>query len=246
MWLWILAGAGLLPYVVLPIVIRNTQRFHLQPRLRQLFSSFYPDAIAQYFASLDQPLTTEGFRQAFEAVLTDYPGLKLYMRFYVADQEKITALASVLIPEGSDPELPPKTMLELSSHFDNGTELCTNNRELSGAPIEPRSKTSRTFHPQTSPQALVQLHRHFSAHIKALPQLPVAGTEFEFVKHCLRQELVAQEQIGGLVLDRQREQYRPTWAGAFLMAWYAMWPLTVLRRVYHRQKARLWLRQVSI
>jgi len=246
MWMWILLSVALLPYLALPIVIKKTQRFQLKSQLRQLFGGVRRSDVGDYFSTIDKSLLDEGFRTAFDAVSNDYTGFTLYLRFYVSDQEKISAVASALLQDGEDSETNTKTMLEFNSFFSNGRELLTNNSQLPGAPLEPKNRKSRTFHFISNPLMLLGLHRHFIGYIKAQPLLPESGAELEFFKNSLQKELAAQEAIGGLILDQQSGVYRPSWAGAFLMAWYSMWPLSFVRKILMKQKAKIWLRKVNL
>lgn len=246
MLMWIILITGALPFVILPVIVKHTQRFQLAPRLRRLFSDFYPSSIGAYFLLTDKALINEGFYSVFDAVSTEYPGVRLYLRFYVADKEKFTALASAIISDQPMENPSPRTVLELNTYFDNGNEISTNNSGLAGAPLDPPQKISRTFQFESSTASLLKLHRFFSSQSTAMPILPEKGAEFNFFKERLRNELSAQEQIGGLILDKEKGEYRPTWAGAFLMAWYTMWPISFLRRSYFRQRARRWLKQASV
>lgn len=243
MWMWIILGAAGAPYLLLPVLVKNTQRFFATPALRLLPGGF-SSKIEHFFNSHNEQLSTHGFRHAFDALSSDYPGLKLYMRYYLLEKERICALATLVMYDDDD-KSPPKIMLEFSTYFDNGTEIATSNNDLPGAPLEGPHRKSHTLHFVKNLSTLLNAHRYFIRNATAMPLTPAKGSEFDFFKLCLKKELSTQEKIGGLFLDESSGEYRPTWAGAFLMAWYTMWPVSFVRRLYSKQKARPCLKAIA-
>lgn len=245
MWMWILLGAAITPYIILPLLIKSTQRFKRIPQLRKLSSAFYPSSVNAFFETVDKDLSKEAFYVAFDAVSTEYQGLKMFLRYYISEQEKIHALATALVAD-DEPQKSARTVIEFSSFFTDGSKVSTNNSDLPEVPLHPKFSTTRTLYFIRDAVSLLNAHRHYIARTKAIPFVPQIGQEFDFFKERLIEELAEQEKIGGLLLDDEKREYRPTWAGAFLMAWYTMWPLSFIRRQYAKQKAKLSLRQLPL
>lgn len=242
-----LVTLALLPYLLFPLVIRKTQRFKKSPSLRRVLPDFLPVSVKSFFHANHSVLLKEGFIQCFDAVSNDHaPHVRVFTRMYVEPKRSILALATALLPS-EGPKTPLKTFIEFVSKFRDGTEINTNNCELVGAPIEPQKKITRTFQFVQAPQTLLHLHQYFlnKKTQSKVAIFPAKGEEFSSFEQSLRLDLEAQESIGGLSLDKTKTCYRPTWAGAVLMAWYTMWPFSFIRSFFRNRKARKWLRQLN-
>lgn len=237
-----------IPYVGIPLMFWRTKVFNTKPRLRRVLSDFLPKSVNGYFESGHSHLIGAGFEPCFDAVLHDQADqIRVFFRMYVKPKNNVMAIATSFLANDNE-EKPLKSFLEFVSRFSDDTELITTNSDLGGAPIESSSRSSRTFLNIRSPLRLLKIHEHFLSRSKKLetttaPFLDKALPEFEI--H-LQKELEYQEKIGGLRFDAQIDGYRPTIAGAFLMTWSSMWPVSAVRRFYQKQKAKIWLRQLKI
>jgi hypothetical protein len=243
-WFAIVMCLALAPYLVVPILIWRTQRFLANPTLRSILPEFLPPSIRKSFDEVRDALRADQFEHCFDAVSNDHsPPFRLYFRGFVHRGEQISALVTSLL---DDEQNDAKTFLEFDSRFDDGSELNTHNCEFLGAPIHSPHETSRAFSLIKNPSQLFRVHLHYLEQLKLKrAPLPLAGQEFLALKSSLCDDLVHQEQMGGLALDASAEFYKPTWAGAFLIAWHGMWPLSWFKKIIYKQRAKLWLKRLS-
>ncbi len=242
------ACLAVFPYILFPILIKRTQRFRKTPRLRLVLPEFLPSWAKKHFDSNHKDLLKDGFLPCFDAVSYDHaPQLQVYLRVYIERKQNIFAVSTVLLPN-DETEKPLKIFLEFVSRFQDGSEINTNNIDLIGAPIEPPSKILHTFQFIRTPKVLLRLHKHFVTKFKnrTAAILPNEGCELESFQHHMGQDLKSQEKMGGLIGSANDDFYSPTWAGAFLMAWYTMWPARFIRKFYKQHKAKIWLKRLNV
>lgn len=237
----------LLPYFLVPILIRRSQLFPLKPNMRKLLPAFLPKAVDEYFKETSDHLATFGFDYRIDTISLDYgPNLRVFMRMLVAEAKGVVAIVTSLLSDGE--RIPLRNFIEFSSHFTNGHEISTHNSDLSGAPIEPTNRKSRTFPLVTDAKILFALHEYLvkkTVSSSSIPLLPHQGSEFEFLVNNFKRDLANQAKLGCLMLDKKHDCYRPTWAGAFLMGWYSMWPLSFIRRSLQKIRARIELKALK-
>lgn len=240
-WTFLIALVAL-PYLLVPVLIRRNQFFALQPRLRAVLGSFLPQPVEAYFEECTSTLTNLGFESRIDAVSLDFgPNLRVFMRLFVETKNSIIAICSAILPDGKTE--PIGNFIEFSSRFADGHEISTHNSDLLGAPIEPRKKITTTL-PKIDDIAILFAIHERSVHNMGVRRkktnfLPVRGAELEYLIQSFRSDLSKQASLGCLMLDKTNNCYRPTWAGAFLMGWYSMWPIGPLMRVWQRFRARL-------
>lgn len=237
----------LLPYLLVPILIRRNQYFSLKPKLRQVTNDFLPTCIAQHFNQASDELVRLGFEHRIDAISLDYgPNLRVFLRLFVATGRSVIAICTALLPDGSN--APLKHFIEFNSRFDGGREVSTHNSDLAGAPIEHRHKVTSALPKVCDVKMLLAFHEHVIERLGLSSQqsvLPEQGCEFDFMVQSFKDDLSRQATLGCLRLDQANNCYRPTWAGAFLMGWYAMWPVSTIRRYLYRLKAKLWVRELE-
>jgi hypothetical protein len=243
-WLLLLVVVVLTPYVVVPLLIRRNHYFLLKPQIRPVVAGFLPAAVLVHFDHQTTELKTLGFEHRIDVVSLDYgPHLKVFLRFYVAIEKSMMAVCTALMPEGASE--PIKTFIEFSSRFIDGQEVATHNSDLMGAPIEHQKKHVAYFPSIANMKILLDCHEHainqlgLSQQPKAIPD---DGQELAFIVQNFQDDLKAQVHLGCLEFDTNQSSYRPTWAGAFLMGWYSMWPISSIRLLLYKLKARVTLR----
>lgn len=234
----------LLPYLVVPIIIRRNQYFALKPQVRPVIDGFLPKAVEAYFNAQMLPLAALGFEHRIDAVSLDYgPHLKVFLRLLVAPQSSLIAMSTAIVPDGD--QNPARCFIEISSRFLNGQEVSTHNSDLVGAPIEPRQKHVSVMPFVTDVAILVALHKRTCQRLqlsKEPAMVPAKGAEFDFLIQNFADDLARQVSLGCLQYDEANQCYRPTWAGAFLMGWYSMWPFGTVRRQLQKIRARIQIR----
>lgn len=230
-----------LPYLLVPILIRRNQHFSLEPRLRAVLGGIMPAPVEKYFDDARAALNALGFEYRIDAVSLDFgPNLRVFMRLFVETKRSIVATCSALLPDGKSE--PIGHFIEFSSRYADGHEVSTHNSDVIGAPIEHNQKISSVFSKVDDLNLLFLLHERtidqlgFSSKAACMP---MQGLDLEFLIESFRNDLSRQASLGCLTLDPKNNCYRPTWAGAFLMGWYSMWPIGPLMRLWQRFKAKL-------
>jgi len=230
----------ILPYLVVPIMIRKNQFFSVVPQIRRVIDGFLPVSVKNYFEKLQGELSPLGFKHRMDAVSSDYgPNLRVYLRVFVGVDKPALAIATSLL---TDKEASPlSSFIEFSSRFSNGREVSTHNSDLTAAPIEPRQKTTSALPVVDDAQRLFAYHELLLRRLNlnnAEVFLPEEGRELEMLADDFKSDLKEQCSLGSLTYDDLNGCYRPTWAGACLMGWASMWPFSQIRRHLLRIKAK--------
>lgn len=236
-----------IPYVIIPFVIRREQTFFATPKMRQIMEGFLPNKVARHFLNTSVKLKDLGFIHKVDILSLDFgPGVKVFLRLFVAEDGSGTATSTFICD--SETNEPLKNFIEFNSLFENGTEISTHNSDLIGAPIEARDKIVSPFLSITDEKLIYEYHKKL-LHNLGLDDIrattPDQGQELNFVMQNFTNDLIRQESLGCLHFDKSSNCYRPTWAGAFLLGWYSMWPITQIRRILQRAKAKLKLRALA-
>lgn len=232
-----------LPYLLVPIFIYRNQRFPAKLRIREQNSALSPKSVREALDAPDSTLASAGFLEPVEVVMSGMiPHMRAFIRIYRHASKNIIAQSTALLPE--EPGSPVfKTFLELGSRFENGRALVSNNSEFHGAPIEPSSKKVLMFPGIRDVSKLVSLHDNA---LKGLSEpskadFPDIGEEAAFLKNITEKSLAEQVGLGALILDKAQQIYRPSMAGAVLFGWYAMWPMSLVRRIMGMLRAKFLL-----
>lgn len=244
-WLIVLAAVMLAPYVVVPILIRRSHSFSQKPQLRLMLDGFLSKSVQEYFLGQEQQLAPLGFNHRIDVMSRDYgPHMRVFVRLFVSTQQSIMAMSTALVPDGEND--PIKTFSEFSSRFSDGVEISTHNSDLMGAPIEHNQKIVSYFPGQACLKTLLGCHQGALKKRKLLAveaRVPDVGQEFSFLVQNFHDDILAQVDLGCLSYDKDAQCYRPTWAGAFLMGWYSMWPVSFIRLLLHKLRAKIILRR---
>jgi len=226
---YILLGIALLPYIAVPILIWNTQRFTSAFHLRLLQETFLPKPVLAEFNKSCDVLQEREFQHCFDAVsLDEFLGIRFYHRILVSRIQKTWAVCTAICdPDGKL----QKTYLELKSELSNRRTVSTHNSELLGAPIKSRRARAVVLPADTPVELMLDIHSQNLGKVNeeeiTEPDSLVAEATF---KRFLAQDHEEQLELGAIYFDENEKVYRPTWAGAILIGWYSMWPLTVIRR----------------
>lgn len=237
----------LLPYVVVPILIRRNQYFSLTPNIRPIINGFLPPFIEDSFNKVGGDLQPFGFEHRIDAVSLDYgPNIRVFIRLYVASSRSIMAICTALLPDGEKKST--QNYLEFCSRFADGREISTHNSDMFSAPIEHRQKTLRTLPFVHDVRVLLAVHQNMhdrAGRATSMAYVPPVGQEFDFLVQSFKTDLNRQASLGCLELDASTNCYRPTWAGAFLIGWCSMWPISQIRRLWQRIRARFVVRGIE-
>ncbi len=233
-----------LPYLVVPILIRRNHFFTLKPRLRSVLHGFLPAQVESFFDATTIAIAKLGFEPRIDAVSLDFgPDLKVFMRLFVSHKKAFVAICSSLIPEGKTE--PIRNFIEFGSRYKDGHELSTHNSDLIGAPIEHPLKTTTVLPRIDDVNVLFAVHEQTAKKLgfDSKPMImPDEGVELDYLIQSFHADLSHQAKLGCLELDEMANGYRPTWAGAFLLGWYSMWPISPAIRFWQRCKAKFKIR----
>lgn len=243
-WLLFFAVLLAIPYVVVPYLIKRNHFFSKTPHIRSLSFGFLPSLVEQDFQKSDRQLQELGFEHRLDAVSLDYgPHLKVFMRLYVALEKSMVAIVTALVPEDSDGSI--RSFVELSSRFVGGVEVSTSNSDIMGAPIEHKSKTISVLPALENIKILCAFHENMLKKLgvnQAAAHVPKSGSELAFLVQDFEDDIATQNNLGCLEYDADTDLFRPTWAGAILMGWYSMWPISIVRSMKQRIRAYFMLK----
>jgi len=246
-WLLFFAVLLAIPYVLVPCLIKRNHFFSKSPYIRSLSFGFLPPLVEQDFQKSDRQLQELGFEHRLDAVSLDYgPHLKVFMRLYVALEKSMVAIVTALVPEDSDGAI--KSFVELSSRLSGGVEVLTSNSDLMGAPIEHKSKKISVLPAVENIKILCAFHESILKKLgfdQKAAQVPQPGYELAFLVQDFEDDIAAQNSLGCLEYDPDTDSFRPTWAGAILMGWYSMWPISIMRSLVQRIRAYFMIRNIK-
>lgn len=240
---YILIGVAVLPFVAVPILVRITQRFSSDIPLRPMQESFLPGEVLTEFQNFRTSLSTYDFEQCFDALnVDDLLGLRFYHRVLMSRIEKTWAIC-IAVCDGEG-QL-QKKYVEFKTQFLNRNSFSTHNCDLIGAPIKSSQRKSLALPMETELDALLRIHLF---HIKKENLENITSPIFENAVATFKQFLTEDHEdqlaLGAIYFDVPLKAYRPTWAGAILIAWYNMWPFTFIRRSFLALKMRLIMREI--
>jgi hypothetical protein len=235
---YILIGIALLPYIAVPILIWNTQRFASSFHLRLLQDTFLPKEVLRDFQELSGSFNKRDFELCFDAVNQDeFLGLRFYHRILISRVQKTWAICTAICdPEG----MLQKAYVELKTEFDDQSSYSTHNSDLLGAPIKSRRQRAMALPAKTGIDLLLDIHKRALEKMNFDQALePSTETAAATFKRFLMQDHEEQVELGAIYFDESEKMYRPTWAGAILIGWYSMWPSTFIRRLSSALRIRM-------
>jgi|GEM_PF-3687243 len=235
---YILIAVALLPYIAVPILIWNTQRFTCAFHLRVIQETFLPKSVVAEFTKTSDALLANDFQHCFDAASQDeFLGMRFYHRILVNRLQRTWAICTgICDPEGSL----QKSYLELKSQLQNRRLFSTHNSELLGAPIKSSRMRTIVLPSDTPTEVMVKIHVANLNKLQPSDLLePDSTLAVETFKQFLTEDHEEQLELGAIYFDDNEKVYRPTWAGAILIGWYSMWPLTLIRRFINALRIRM-------
>lgn len=243
-----------LPYLVLPLLIKANLSMASRPHFHLIALKLLPPDCASFFAEKLDELRRLGFN---ELAVLECPSagsnVKNYLLLMANQNEKILALLTAVIgivESGDEGEAvserknnprPQTFYLELVTKFASGEQVSSmNSTELSSFPARENTTILQVPQVQDS-EKLLRFHLRALEDLKAgkEPVLPrsedwAAFTQSEISTHYDWVE----KNTGLLILDKENENYRPSWLGAYKLTWMEMWPLKEIRRTLMKARAK--------
>ncbi len=242
-------------YLLLPLVIKATQKFRAEPSL-DIFDpeiNPIPQAAVEFFESTAREMEQVGFSIVEDVLVPNQvPNAISVFALFENSMEQDQAIAAVIW--GFTEQGNIKTILLRNDHvefvteFDDGSEIDTNNTEdCAFAPVS--HKTVLRFPNVKRPSRLYRVHQRAVEEFatgKKKRRLPATEQLIEELKRGVTKELHDQIATGFLYLDSTQQYYLPTFKGAYLMSWKQMWPMTFVGRAIRRRRATRLLREWDI
>jgi hypothetical protein len=244
---WILLAVLCLPYLAVPLLLWRSQRFFPNPALTRHLPDFLPPPVQAYLDQVENDLAARGYESRADGLSRDhYPETDLFVRILINPESRTLATVTALLVHGENARVIQR-FVEFFTRVEGGLELTTHNCDVLGAPIEWPHRKTLALEPKTETGQMVALHERavmdqFGSTKRLLPPL---GRELETVQETMHEELRQQVELGGLRLDEGDGLFRPTLAGAILMAWSSLWPVTAIRRALRRRRTRSWRRAME-
>lgn len=238
-------GIAALPYIIIPILIWFTQRFSCSIKLRRVEENFLPAEVLKEFHHMTDALSKRLFEMCLDAYTNDESlGLRFYHRVLLSKVHRTWAICTAISDDGGKLH---RKYLELKSQFIDHTSLSTHNSDLIGAPINAPNRKLTPLPSMTEPNILLDIHllRLKKVVMEEIVDPPSAEAAFETLQKFVNQDQEEQAALGAIYMDENEKMYRPTWAGAVLIGWYSMWPLTYLRRINSQLRIRNLMKELA-
>ncbi|WP_339908141.1 hypothetical protein [Symmachiella dynata] len=243
-------------YLLLPLVIKATQKFRADPSL-DIFDpeiTPIPQAAVEFFESTAREMEQVGFSIVEYVLVPDMvPDVISVVMLFENPMEQDQAIAAVIwgFTEQEDAKkiYIRNDHVEFSTEFDDGSEIGTTNNTVEGAFAPVSHKTLLQFSDIKRPSRLYRVHQRAVEELaagKKKRRLPPTEQLVEQLKQDLIKEFYDQIATGFLYLDSTQQYYLPTFKGAYLICWKQMWPITSVRRAIRRRRATRLLREWDI
>jgi hypothetical protein len=238
----IFAGLFALPYVLGPVLIRYTQTMRVSPTLVTFDPEVQPapPAVQQFLDTTEAELWDYGFEAVAHVALPDMvPNVKSIIVIMVRPESNDAAMGATMFGTGAGTNI-RRFHVEFSTDFADGFEVATSNttEESVFKPLPHKRLVQCDF--VRDPVHLWRVHERAVREYGTGPKKPVPtqNEAIECFRASLRKEITDQAAIGWLYYDEENEVFRPTWKGACLMTWKLCWPVSLIRRVRRRQRAK--------
>lgn len=256
-WLYTLAGIALcvllIPYVLGPILIFFTLRFRMPPTVVAVDPRVHPlPAEARAFlAEAYRGLTAEGFELVGTILLPDLvPNVKTLFAMYTNRATSDAAMSAIIVAQrGVGGEL-KTSYVEFIRRYDDGVVVQTNNSsELSAFKRLPGEFTTKFWRVRDI-HRLYGLHQLLADRFRQRGQ-PVnrldaeyAGDAVRYVANAVLEETF-RDQVGTGYLAEESTGFRPSFKGAWIMAWQELWPIKAIRRWREQRRAEQLLEELE-
>ncbi|MCP4213386.1 MAG: hypothetical protein GY765_01965 [bacterium] len=220
----LIAGAILIPTVVVPIVVLITFRIPATPTLTPTPSGGFPADVQRFFNHNTRALEMEGFSTVADATQTNFlPNTISYIRLMVNRELEDAAMCAVM-ESGTGKAQKTENYVEFCTEFSYGHEICTNNSPHVSA-FQPVPEKLLFQYPLISD--VNQLYKRHRAKADQVTQkgskiLPSAGTELQFLSKSMVKDLERQVKTGFMAYNKSAGIFSPTIKGAFLMTYRAI------------------------
>jgi hypothetical protein len=248
------AALGLIlfmPWIVGPLAVKLTHWSSANPNIAPIdpFAEDCPEAFIEIVPKVELSMAELGFRSHGHLRVTGAaPNGEVFVTLFDNPKEKQTGQLFTIFAR-SGPASQTTTAIGFTTEFTDGTKLATSNSPVIGLtpPVRIRDG-SGAFPTIRGPRRLYQIHQACLAHYcgDAIRMQRSINDPADFLRQSISQETAKFAESGYYYLDEKHERYRPTWGGAFLMAWKSLWPVKPIRRMIRIRKAERMLRELGL
>jgi hypothetical protein len=228
-----------LPYAIGPPLIWLTQRqrAHPDPKPFDLDDPTLPEEAAEHFAGIDEDLRAFGFEAvAGMALPRQTAKVKPLVYLWVHRQERTVVDAACMYVRAQGATRLHMSYIGMGTRLRDGTVVRTTNSKVVGAFPKRPGYVSAAFPMVKSAGRLYRLHlARLGREATTSPRILRLDEEFHgdaiaYLTKAMVEELEDATAAGFMRLSANREVYRPTWKGAFLMTWSQCWPIKAIRQ----------------
>jgi hypothetical protein len=264
---WILWPAGVLlgliglAYIGVPAVVRavfRKQRVNLVP----IEEHDLPPAVQAYLRQSGDQLRGLGFEEVgWFADRDEAASQTSHCVVLARPAERVLAMAAVVVNEQPPGDRLGAGMVELSSDFEDGHNLCTSNSDEILFPARTRPHRTTVQVPWCGSVAeLVETHLRLSAWVAAAREtalapvapgdpyrVPTRMQAAEHVRAAVTRDFDLYVERGYMRAENRQgsDRFRLTWKGAYLLTWRQQWPITPLLRRRRARRVRELLQRIS-
>jgi hypothetical protein len=230
-------------YLLGPLAVRWTFRFTARCRPSEIPLQKLPANVAALFEQRIPEIRELGFE--FIGCY-DCGALTNETHSYVAyfcnrRTNDFANVSAIVTPKQTD------GYLEFSTQFKNGLWIETNTNRM--LPLTPLNPDVYVFRFPEIQDARTLLHTHHQFVDKYAPGLwaqgEPRGEEIHRLVGVVENYGPRHVRIGYMRLASDGHSYQLTWKGAFLMTWRGLWPVSLFRRIMHRNAMRSELRSLA-
>jgi hypothetical protein len=202
------------------VTVHSGSTMAIEPKLEIIQWPDIPVVVQPYFRQLDETLEAVSFKPVFYLLYLQHPAsteLTGYIRFFVNDVDRDTAMVSVLLQK-MDRRVSVKSYCEYLSDYRNGCDILTNNNSQPSIYNKKRSTLIQKYPKVADPVRLYEIHKHrcASLNIASEKTIPMKGHELDYILSALKKDIQMQVKNGFYVLDAVHNVYQLTWKGAIL------------------------------
>jgi hypothetical protein len=231
-------------FLAIPLLIKANQRLPARPKMRRLDLYDLDDRIARFLIARTEAMFQLGFDEPTRLRLPDpAPNVTTYLIMVVNRATGDQAMATTIVGRGAAQQ--QVSFVEFFTRFDSGEVFNTiNTSELFPFPLRPGQV--RTQVPTVrDPEELYRLHKFVLSRHSPVgkPELYAPGKAVEFLTNVFVQLYERVAALGWLYYDDRGDAYRPTFKGAYLMAWGLLQPFKALRQAAMQRRAAVILKE---
>jgi hypothetical protein len=246
--LFVLLGLAAFFYGIAPLILLAQQKFEARPRMVRFDLRDYewPAEIERLFTEATAALRQEGFDIAECVFLpTAVPNVKTAVVLLVNREESDSAIVTAMYAQPVTATSLRTLYVEFSTRSDDDAVFDTNNSSQLGAFPQRERTDLYQFVRVADARMLYRLHaailqRHGCIRSRRILRLDhqYRSDAVAWLQDSMIEEFEAAAQAGYLRLTDDRQFYRPTLKGAYLIVWKELWPWKMVRRIRRDQKAQ--------